>query len=95
VVAPDASEALYAISLVERPRTWPPGRVGLPGLDDDRRYDVHAVFPGEAPPAGVAQPPWLSDGVRMSGRMLRAVGLEAPTLDVDRSVLLRVVARPE
>ncbi len=94
VVAADASEALYALSLVERPRTWPPGRVGLPGLDDERRYEVQAVFPGEAPPSGIAQPPWLADGVRMSGRMLRAVGLEAPTLDVDRSMLLRVVAEP-
>lgn len=94
VVAVDRSEALFALSLVERPRTWPPGRVGLPGLDDDRRYEVQAVFPGEPAPVGVAQPPWLASGVRLSGRMLRTVGVEAPTLDVDRSVLLRVVAIP-
>jgi alpha-galactosidase len=94
VVADDRSEALYAVSLVERPRTWPPGRVGLPGLDDDQRYDVHAVFPGMEPNASVPQPPWLVDGVRMTGRTLRVAGLEAPTLDVDRSMLLRVVAAP-
>lgn len=92
VVADDQSEGLFALSLVERPRTWPPGRIGLPGLDDDRRYEVQAVFPGESLRPGVAQPPWLASGAQLSGRMLRAVGLEAPTLDVDRSVLLRVVA---
>jgi alpha-galactosidase len=94
VVAVDRSEALFALSLVERPRTWPPGRISLPGLDDDRRYEVQAEFPGEPASAGVAQPPWLASGLRLSGRMLRTVGLEAPTLDVDRSVLLRVVAIP-
>ena len=61
VVAADRSEALYAFSVVERPSTWPPGRIRLPGLDDDavRR---RAVYPG-SPPAGAVLPPWQHDGV--------------------------------
>lgn len=87
VVAADRSEALYAFSVVERPAVWPPGRIGFPGLDDDRTYRVEAVYPG-SPPAGVL-PPWMEAGVTLPGRALR---VEAPSLDVDRSVLFRVVA---
>lgn len=90
VVSPDARDALYAFSLTERPRTSPVGRIGLPGLDDALTYRVDAVFPGS--PLHGAQPPWLADGVVLSGRTLRAVGVELPSLDPDRSVLLRVHA---
>ncbi|MGO4594986.1 alpha-galactosidase [Leifsonia sp. 2TAF2] len=91
VVSEGADEALYAFSITERPRTWPVGRVGLPGLDDARTYTVTAVFPqGQRPPG--AQPPWMSGEVTLSGRVLRLVGVEPPSLDPDRSVLLHVRA---
>ena len=95
VVAADGSEALFALSLVERPHTWPPGRIGLPGLDDRRRYEVEVVHPGSPPAGTTPQPPWTAKGWRGAGRVLRTVGIEAPTLDIDRSVLLRVVATTE
>ncbi|MCU1582380.1 MAG: alpha-galactosidase [Microbacteriaceae bacterium] len=91
VVASDRQQALYGFSLTERPRTWPVGRLALPGLDDDVSYRVRAVFPDGHVPAG-AQPPWLLDGVTLSGRILRLVGLEMPSLDPDRSVLFHVRA---
>jgi alpha-galactosidase len=91
VVASDRQQALYGFSLTERPRTWPVGRLALPALDDDVSYRVRAVFPDGHVPAG-AQPPWLLDGVTLSGRILRLVGLEMPSLDPDRSVLFHVRA---
>ncbi|MCS4274938.1 alpha-galactosidase [Mycetocola sp. BIGb0189] len=91
VVSPARDEALYAFSITERPRTWPVGRIGFPGLDDAVRYTVSAVYPDGARPSGV-QPPWMVDGVTMSGKSLRLVGLESPSLDPDRSVLFHVVA---
>lgn len=94
VVARDRGEALYAFSVVERPATWPPGRIRLPGLDDARDYTVEAVYPGSAPAAGTVLPPWQRAGVTLPGRALRLAGVEAPSLDVDRSVLLRVVSAP-
>ncbi|MFF1632535.1 alpha-galactosidase [Leifsonia sp. NPDC058248] len=90
VVGADLRDALYAFSLTERPRTWPIGRLALPGLDDAVSYRVTAVFPGDKPHG--AQPPWLADGAVLSGRALRLVGLEMPSLDPDRSVLLSVHA---
>ncbi|MDL9978396.1 alpha-galactosidase [Microbacterium sp. ASV49] len=91
VVAADRGEALYAFSVTERPRTWPVGRIGLPGLDDDRLYAVALVSPDGARPSGEPVP-WLADGIRLPGRVLRAVGLEMPSLDPDRSVLLHARA---
>jgi alpha-galactosidase len=91
VVAAAGEEALYAFSVVERPRTWPVGRIGLPGLDDTRTYSVSAVFPADERPGG-AQPPWIAGDVVLSGRVLRLLGLEMPSLDPDRSVLLHVRA---
>ena len=92
VVAQDASAALYAFSVVERAATWPPGRIRLPGLDAAAVYRVEPVFPGAAP--GGVLPPWFADGVTLSGAALGTVGVEAPSLDPDRSVLLRAVAVP-
>ncbi|MFJ8896453.1 alpha-galactosidase [Leifsonia sp. NPDC102414] len=89
VVSASADEGLYAFSIVERPSTWPVGRAGLPGLDDAKTYAVRAVFPTGERPAG-AQPPWLADEVVLSGRVLRRVGIEMPSLDPDRSLLLHV-----
>ncbi|WP_448006825.1 alpha-galactosidase [Agromyces bauzanensis] len=92
VVAEDSREALFALSLVERPRTWPLGRVGLPGLDDDMVYEVRVVAPGGEAHITATQPPWIADGVRLPGRVLRTVGLESPRLDADRSMLFHAVA---
>ncbi|MGP3963157.1 alpha-galactosidase [Nonomuraea sp. 3N208] len=92
VVSGDRAEGLFAFSVVERPATWPPGRIRFPGLDDTRHYSVEAVYPGSAPATGVVLPPWQRAGVTLPGRALRLVGVEAPSLDVDRSVLLRVVS---
>ena len=33
VVSPSGDEALYALVVLDRPATWPPGRLVLPGLD--------------------------------------------------------------
>lgn len=91
VVAADRSEALYAFSVTERPSTWPPGRVTLPGLDPDRSYRVTLVEPG-LPISHEGQPSWLNSGVTLPGRVLTALGVEAPSLDPDRSVLFRAIA---
>ncbi|WP_159807352.1 alpha-galactosidase [Cellulomonas citrea] len=90
VVAPDRSEAVYRLAAVEHTLTWPPGRVTLPGLDPDRRYEVQVLPP--AVPVGQVLPGWVRDGVELPGRVLGTVGLAAPLLDPDMLVLLRVRA---
>ena len=45
VVAADATEALYEIAMMDRPSTWPPGRIRLPGLDPATVYSVRPSCP--------------------------------------------------
>ena len=72
-----------------------PAGSGCPGSTTSAATACRPSSPGRRPRCRRRAAAVARDGVRLSGRMLRRVGLEAPTLDVDRSVLLRVVARPE
>jgi alpha-galactosidase len=98
VVARDRSEALYRLSALEHALTSPPGRMPLPGLDLDQVYLVTATATPNVPVQGVAarsemtEMPWVREGVRMSGRLLEQVGLQAPALPVDELVLIRAEA---
>jgi alpha-galactosidase len=92
VVAPDGSDALYRLVALEHTLIWPPGRVQLPGLDPDRIYLVTAQPPGDAAATGPHPPGWGRDGVRLTGRLLGEVGIQAPLLQVDHLVLIRARA---
>ncbi|WP_318842841.1 alpha-galactosidase [Myceligenerans pegani] len=90
VVSPDRTAAVYQFAVLHRPAAWPPSRLHLPGLDPARRYRVEELAITDAVPAG-QRPPWLDrGGVTLPGAVLAEHGLEAPSLDVDRSVLLKV-----
>ncbi|TDE89601.1 alpha-galactosidase [Occultella glacieicola] len=91
VVGADRRSALFQFVVLDRPAVWPPERLRFPGLDPDRTYRVSEFVPGASVPEG-QRPPWLSAGVSLPGRVLAEAGLEAPSLDVDRSVLLRLDA---
>ena len=93
VVAPDRSEALYALVQLTTPETSVPGAVRLPGLDPERRYRVRAQAPGDLPEhmRGIHPPPWLTDGVTLPGSVLARAGLRAPALHPEQLLLLRAV----
>lgn len=91
VVAPDRTTAVFQFAVLERPAVWPAGRLRFPGLDPDLTYRVTEVAPVHPLPAD-QRPPWLAHALELPGRVLAYVGIEAPLLDVDRSILLRVEA---
>jgi alpha-galactosidase len=97
VVAPDRSQGAYSLAYLERPVTWPPGNVCLPGLDDERVYLVEPLaVPGAAKTTGAGPdpsvyPPWWREGLRLTGRTLRIVGLQAPALAPDQAALIHAV----
>ncbi|OJV76677.1 MAG: hypothetical protein BGO37_11650 [Cellulomonas sp. 73-92] len=91
VVAPDQDRALYHFAVLDRPAGWPPARLRLPGLAPDRRYEVAELAVGDPVPEG-QRPPWMTAALVQTGRVLETVGVEAPSLDVDHSVLLQVAA---
>jgi alpha-galactosidase len=93
VVAPDRSEALFALVQLATPETSVPGAVRLPGLDPARRYRVRAQAPGDTPATrGILPPAWLAGGVTLPGAVLGEVGLRAPALYPEQLLLLRVTA---
>jgi alpha-galactosidase len=91
VVAPDRAAALYQFTVMERPAQWPPERLRFGGLDPSRSYLVTEAVVNHGTPAG-QRPPWMEEGIVLPGSVLADVGIEAPSLDVDRSVLISVRA---
>jgi alpha-galactosidase len=93
VVAPDRSDALFAVVQLTSPETSVPGVVRLPGLDPARRYRVRAQAPGDRPAGrGIHPPPWLAEGVTLPGAVLEHTGVRAPALFPEQLLLLRVEA---
>jgi alpha-galactosidase len=94
VVAPDRSDALFALVQLTTPETSVPGVVRLPGLDPARRYRVRPQPPGDLPAhtRGILAPPWLAEGVTLPGSALSDAGLRAPALYPEQLLLLRVEA---
>ncbi|MDM4764286.1 alpha-galactosidase [Galbitalea sp. SE-J8] len=90
VVAPDGSDALFALTAVTTGVAAPPRRVLLPGLDPAARYRVEIAGPAGVP-AGTRMPPWLTPGPAvLPGAVLTTVGVEAPALFPEQLLLLRV-----
>ncbi|KQQ43700.1 alpha-galactosidase [Nocardioides sp. Leaf307] len=91
IVSPAADHAVYAVVATAGPTTWPPGPVTLPGLDAASTYDVAALAPGDVVHGpGYSPLPWWSTGVRLTGRVLDTVGVQAPAQDPEHLVLIEV-----
>ncbi|WIM99119.1 alpha-galactosidase [Actinoplanes oblitus] len=100
VVSRDGSDALYALIATATSASYPPGTVGLPGLDPARTYHVRPQPPGDVADGNAAawgaELPWCTPrGIRLNGRTLGTVGLRLPVLFPDRVLLVRVTAVEE
>ncbi|MGP3950768.1 alpha-galactosidase [Streptomyces sp. 7N604] len=89
VVAPDRSRAVYALVQTATGVQSPPGRVRLPGLDERADYRVAPLAPGDRLHGPARSPlPWWGDGAELPGRVLAAVGVQAPILHPESLVLV-------
>ena len=90
VVAPDRSDALFALVQLTSPETSVPGAVRLPGLDPARRYRVQLQPPGDLPAhmRGIRPPPWTAEGITLPGSVLGTVGLRSPALFPEQLLLI-------
>ena len=97
VVAHDGSEALYALVGLQTSVTQPPGRIRLPGLDEAGLYRLRLLKPAHVPTATRTPAPWLAaadpdgPGMELSGRILAAVGIQAPFMHPESLLLLHLV----
>ncbi|TNC16803.1 alpha-galactosidase [Georgenia sp. 311] len=92
-VAPDRTRALYSVTLLERPVTWPVARVRLAGLADDVVYRITPAgpAPGEHTPDPKVLPAWWTpDGAVLPGAVLSRVGVDVPALLPDHTALILV-----
>lgn len=92
VVAPDRSEALFAVVSTGSRATEPAGRIRLRGLDPDRRYLVRDITPPPGPDLAGYPAGWPGAGVTLAGAALTSVGIAAPVLHPDQLVLLHLAA---
>ncbi|WP_030436820.1 alpha-galactosidase [Actinoplanes subtropicus] len=95
VVAPDRSDAVYALVAMATGVASPPGPVRLPGLEPDALYRVEPLAPGDRP-AGPTPDAlrWWAGGVELTGRALAAAGVQAPVQFPERLALIRATRRP-
>lgn len=93
VVASDRRQALVSMAMIDTPASLMVEPLRMSGLDDNLTYRVQWLFVA-APFYGSArrQPQWLEHGLTASGRMLRTVGVQPPTIDPESAVFLHFVA---
>ena len=70
-----------------------PASLVVPGLDAHTRYRAEGVDLGAAPTTVQdASPPWLADGVTLTGAVLMGVGMAMPLLAPGNAVVLSLRA---
>ncbi|MEY4397200.1 MAG: hypothetical protein RLZZ40_956 [Actinomycetota bacterium] len=90
VVAQDGSRALFAYVALSTTPDSTPASICLTGLDDSAVYHVAVAQPaGDAKVVQRVAPTW-TDGVTLSGVVLRTVGLRPPILAPEQAFLLEV-----
>ncbi|HLN77636.1 MAG TPA: alpha-galactosidase [Nocardioidaceae bacterium] len=92
VVAQDGARAVYALVQTSTSIQSPPGPVRLPGLDPQSTYFLKALPPGdriEGP--ATSSLAWWQEGIRLTGRVLGEVGVQAPLQFPERLVLVEAV----
>lgn len=91
VLAPDHSEALAALAMLETPSTPFPNRYRFIGLDADRYYELKLVWPGDLRPKQKNHKDELSDA-HWSGDWLMSVGLSLPILQPESLLIYHLKA---
>ncbi|MET2010704.1 alpha-galactosidase [Microbacterium chocolatum] len=93
VVAREGDEALFAYAVLGSTDAALPPPARLPGLAPERRYRVEVLEIGAQPrTVQDAPPPWLADGVVLSGAVLAEGVLPMPLLAPGNAVVLHVRA---
>lgn len=95
VVADDRAEALFSYAVVGATDAAIPAPFRPAGLDPDARYRVEALDLG-APWEALQDtpPPWIADGVELTGALLMRVGLPMPLLLPGNAVVLSLAEVP-
>ncbi len=93
VVAPDRASAVFACTRLRSGPSLHTAPLRLPRLDPSRSYRV-VVLPVGVSTWGSArhQPEWVTAGIELTGNQLSSLGLNAPVLRPETSILIQVSA---
>lgn len=91
LVARDAASAVFVITQTHTTASYPPGRVRLPGLADDRAYRMR-LSPLTPDSAGQSDLVWASDEVVLTGLQLASAGIRPPVLLPQRAAVIEITA---
>ncbi|TQJ30033.1 alpha-galactosidase [Microbacterium sp. SLBN-146] len=96
VVAEDRSEALFSYAVVGSTDAAIPAPFRPAGLDPALRYRVEPLDLG-APWEALqdAPPPWIADGVELTGAVLMRVGLPMPLLLPGNAIVVSLTEAPQ
>jgi alpha-galactosidase len=97
VVSKDRERALFSFTAMDTAAAAQPGRIRLAGLDPRRHYRIDPVrISSSALVRTRSGPPsWWDGNATVSGQLLGSVGLQAPMLYPEQSLLFRLVAEPD
>lgn len=89
VVAQNGERAVFALTQREASLTYPAGRITLPGLSPEDRYRVALSHPlDDLLGNGQSSLGWPLEDCVLSGTVLGSVGIQAPVLFPEQSVLI-------
>ena len=96
VVGADQLEAIVAVTQVASRQATKPGPVRIAGLLPEQRYAVQVLPMPQQGRWGSNHriPPWMEDGLVVTGAFLAQVGLAVPVLDPESTVMLHLIALP-
>ena len=91
VLAPDHSEALAALAILETPSTPFPNRYRFIGLNPDHHYQLKLIWPANLRPLQTNHKDALT-GTHLSGDWLMSVGLSLPILQPESLLIYHLKA---
>jgi alpha-galactosidase len=91
VLAPDQSEALAALAILETPSTPFPNQYRFIGLDPECHYALKLIWPGDLRPLQRNHKDALTD-TQWSGDWLMSVGLSLPILQPESLLIYHLKA---
>lgn len=92
VYSPDRSEALVCAVQLGTGASLTPSPLRMPGLAPDALYRLAVIDPpGWRSRAGRVQPPWVSEGIALTGAQLGTHGVQLPAMDPETVLLIHLV----
>ena len=97
VYSADRREAIVSYAQLKTGISLAPAPLRLPGLNPDELYELRHLPLGDETVEHRPErnpPPWMAQGIRLSGRQLAHHGIQLPVLNPESAILIHLLAVP-